>query len=107
MGPHRRTNRFDWIDAEQFGSHPGTNHASLLNRSTVEPLGLKRPNWHTAVNKAAVFFSVLQLEQSRCGSGSDDPLLLDRRAVHQLLDRNFRGGEQRTPFVTDSPESEN
>tara|TARA_B100000405_G_scaffold169044_1_gene118246 strand:+ start:225 stop:464 length:240 start_codon:yes stop_codon:yes gene_type:complete len=78
----------------------------MLNRSTVEPLGLKRTNRDTAVDKAAIRFWVLQLEQGRRGSRADDPLLLGRRAIHQLLDRSFRGGEQRTPFVTDSAEGE-
>ena len=107
MRPNRSTRCFHRIDTQQFGCHAGAQDASLLNRSTVEPLGLKRTNRDTAVDKARIRFWALQLEQGRRGSGADDPLLLYRSAIHQLLDRSFRGGEQRTPFVTDSAKSEN
>ena len=106
MGPHRSTGGFHRIDAQQFGCHAGAQEAAPLNRSTVEPLGLKRTNRDTAVDKARIRFWALQLEQGRRGSRADDPLLLYWSAIHQLLDRSFRGGEQRTPFVTDSAESE-
>jgi len=107
MRPHRSTGGFHRIDAQQFGCHARAQDAAPLNRSTVEPLGLKRTNRDTAVDEAGVRCWVLQLEQSRRRSGADDPLLLGRRAIHQLLDRSFRCGEQRSPFVTDSAESEN
>ena len=102
MGPNRSTKFFHRIDTQQFGCHAGAKDAPQLNRSTIEPLGLKRTNRDTAVDKARIRFWALQLEQGRRGSRADDPL-----AIQQLLDRSFRGGEQRIPFVTDSAESEN
>jgi hypothetical protein len=107
MRPHRSTGGFHRIDAQQFGCHAGAQEAAPLNRSTVEPLDPKRMNRDTAVDKARISFWALQLEQGRRGSRADDPLLLYRSAIHQLLDRSFRCGEQRSPFVTDSAEGEN
>ena len=106
MGPHRSTGGFHRIDAQQFGCHAGAQEAAPLNRSTVEPLGLKRTNRNTAVDQAGVRCWVLQLEQSRCPSGANDPLLLGRRAIDQLLNRSFGARRRRSLLVTDSAESE-
>ena len=62
MGPNRSTRCFHRIDTQQFGCHAGAQDASLLNRSTVEPLDPKRTNRDTAIDKALISFWVLQLE---------------------------------------------
>lgn len=54
MRPHRSTGGFHRIDTQQFGRHAGAQEAAPLNRSTVEPLGLKRTNRDTAVDEAGV-----------------------------------------------------
>ena len=106
MVPNRSANSFHGIDSEQLRCHARANDTTPLNRSTVEPLDLKSTNRDTTVDKAGLLLRALQPEQSRCRSRTDEPLLLSRRAIHQLLGRSFRGGMQRTPFVTDSAESE-
>ncbi|AII48111.1 hypothetical protein KR52_02920 [Synechococcus sp. KORDI-52] len=107
MGMYRGAGSFYRVNTEQLSCHARANDSSSLNRGTVKPLGLKGPNRNTAIHKRGLLLWVLQLEQSRRGSRADDALLLGRRAIHQPLDRNFRVGELRTPFVTDSAKSEN
>ena len=106
MGSNWKTCCFNGIDTEQFGCHARANDTALLNRSSVEPLDLKRTNRDTTVDKPFVFFWFLELQQSRRGSRANDPLLLGRRAIDQLLNRSFGARRRRSLLVTDSAESE-